>query len=359
MKHTALYQKHKSLGAKFTGFHGWEMPLEYSGVVHEHEAVRKAAGLFDIGHMGLIEVGGSDSAAFLRRMLTFRAETLPVDRARYGFLLNERAGIIDDLMVYRLNEDRFLLCVNSGNADRDLEWLRGHARGFEAILVDDSPDTAILSLQGPASWDIAKKALGVDPASFKYHAFMNSTYSGTGYILSKTGYTGEKGFEIFIHNHTVEAIWDGLMEAGKEFGLVPCGLGARDTLRLEMGYLLHGDDADEETNPIEAGYEGAVDLGNTDFIGYDALVKARTEGVSRRLAGLVLKEKGVPRHGCKILAGGTEVGVVTSGNFSPMLKTGIALGYIKTGAPADGLTIDIHDRPHAAEVVGLPFYMKT
>lgn len=358
MKHTSLYEKHGSLGARFTEFHGWEMPLEYAGIVHEHEAVRRAAGLFDIGHMGLIEVGGRDSAPFLCRMLTFCAESLAVDHARYAFLLNERAGIMDDLMVYRLNEERFLLCVNSGNMDKDLAWLREHANGYEAILIDDSPDTAILSLQGPNSWEIARKALGVDPASFKYHTFINSTYSGTGYILSKTGYTGEKGFEIFIHNHTAPAIWAGLMEAGKEYGLVPCGLGARDTLRLEMGYLLHGNDADEDTNPIEAGYEAAVEFENEAFIGRDTLVRVRDEGVSRRLTGLVLKEKGVPRHGCRILAGNAEVGVVTSGNFSPMLKTGIALGYLNAGAPTGGLSIDIHGRPHAAEVVELPFYKK-
>jgi len=358
MKRTALYEKHKALGAKFIEFHGWEMPLEYSGVVHEHEAVRKAAGIFDIGHMGTIEVGGEDSRAFLAHALTLRPEAIPVDSARYAFMLNGRGGIRDDLMVYRLNEERYLLCVNSATTEGDLEWLKDQGSGFRAILIDDSPDTALLALQGPASWDIARAALGIDPAGFKYHCFVNSNFHGTGYILSKTGYTGEKGFEIFIHKKFVGALWDLLMETGASHGLVPCGLGARDTLRLEMGYLLNGNDADEDTNPIEAGYEGMVDFGNEEFTGRDALLKIKSEGPKRKLVGLALKEKGVPRHGCAVLSGGEVAGVVTSGNFSPTLKKGIALAYIRTAAPAGVLQIVIHDRPHEAEVVELPFYKK-
>ena len=358
MKHTALFERHKALGAKFVEFHGWEMPLEYTGVVKEHEAVRGAAGLFDVGHMGVIEVGGADSVRFLSRVLTLRPDAIPVNYARYAFLLNGSGGIIDDLMAFRLNEDRFLLVVNASNAERDLAWLREQDREFGAVLIDDSPDTAILALQGPASWDIAREAFGIEPASLKYHSFANSQFMGTGYILSKTGYTGEKGFEIYIHNHTVERLWDALFEAGKPYGLVPCGLGARDTLRLEMGYLLHGSDADETTNPIEAGLEGAIDFGNEGFIGRDAVLRAKAEGTAKSLVGLTLTEKGVPRHGCRILAGGEEVGAVTSGNFSPSLKKGIALGYLRTGAPREGLSIDIHGKPHEAVLTALPFYRK-
>lgn len=346
------------MGAKLTQFHSWEMPLEYSGVVHEHEAVRKAAGLFDIGHMGVIEVGGSDSLAFLRRVLTIRPGIMDIDSTRYSFMLNGRGGVIDDLIAFRLNEERFLLVVNAAAADKDLAWLRENARGYDAILIDDSPDTAVLALQGPASWDIVREALGIDPAGFKYGRFVNSSFDGTGYILSKTGYTGERGFEIYIHNHTVERLWDRLIEVGTSKGLVPCGLGARDTLRLEMGYLLNGDDVDEDTTPIEAGYERVIDFENEEFIGRDALLKQRNEGVSRRLTALKLTEKGVPRRGCRILAGLEEIGSVTSGNFSPMLKSGIALGYVRSGAPSEGLSIEIHDKVHPAEVVELPFYRK-
>jgi glycine cleavage system T protein (aminomethyltransferase) len=346
------------MGAKLTEFHGWEMPLEYSRVVHEHEAVRTAAGLFDISHMGVIEVGGADSLAFLRRVLTIRPGAMSVDNSKYSFMLNERGGIIDDLIAYRLNDERFLLVVNAAAADKDLAWLRSKSVGLDAIVIDDSPDTAILALQGRTSWDVVKDALGIDPASFKYGTFVNSTFEGTGFILSKTGYTGERGFELFIHNHTVERLWDTLIEAGKPRGLVPCGLGARDTLRLEMGYLLSGVDTDEDTTPIEAGYARVVDFENEEFIGRDALLKQKEAGPSRELAGLRLLENGVPRHGCRILAGGSQVGTVTSGNFSPMLKTGIALGYLKSGTTRDGLSIEIHDKAHAAEVVELPFYRK-
>ncbi len=358
MRHTALFERHKALGAKLVEFHGWEMPLEYSGVVKEHEAVRTAAGLFDVSHMGVIEVGGADSVRFLSRVLTLRPDAIPVNYARYAFLLNGKGGIIDDLMAFRLTEDRFLLVVNASNAEKDLAWLREQDRGFEAVLIDDSPDTAILALQGPASWEIAREAFGIEPASLKYHSFANSQFMGTGYILSKTGYTGEKGFEIYIHNHTVERLWDKLMEVGMEYGLVPCGLGARDTLRLEMGYLLHGNDADEETNPIEAGNEAAIDFENTGFIGREALLKVKAEGPAKNLVGLILKEKGVPRHGCRIIAGGSDAGVVTSGNFSPTLKQGIALGFLKAGAPREGLSIEIHGKPHEAVLTALPFYRR-
>ena len=358
MKRTALFDKHTALGAKMVEFHGWEMPLEYSGIIREHEAVRTGAGLFDVSHMGVIEVGGADSARFLGRALTLRPDTIPVNFARYAFLLNGKGGIIDDLMVFRLNDDRFLLVVNASNAEKDLAWLREKDKGFEAVLIDDSPDTAILALQGPASWDIAREAFGIEPASMKYRSFANSQFMGTGYILSKTGYTGEKGFEIYIHNHTVERLWDRLFEVGKEYGLMPCGLGARDTLRLEMGYLLHGSDADENTNPIEAGYEAAIDFENEGFIGRDALVRVKESGPARNLVGLTLVEKGVPRSGCRILAAGREAGVVTSGNFSPVLKKGIALGYVSAGAPREGLSIEIHGQPHEAALTQLPFYKR-
>ncbi len=358
MRHTQLIEKHRVLGAKLMDFQGWEMPLEYSGVVHEHEAVRAAAGLFDISHMGVIEVGGAESIEFLRRVLTIRPARMDVDSAKYAFLLNERGGIIDDLIAYRLNEERFLLVVNAAAAQKDIEWLKDKASGREAILIDDSPDTAILALQGPASWRIVRDALDIDPAGFKYGRFINSKFDGTGYILSKTGYTGERGFELFIHIHKVERMWEHLLEKGRDKGLVPCGLGARDTLRLEMGYLLSGQDTDEDTTPIEAGYERVIDFDNTDFMGREALVRQRDKGISRILKALKLVEKGVPRTGCRILTGDEHVGTVTSGNFSPMLKTGIAIGYVRTGAPMDGLSIEIHDKKHRAEVVELPFYRK-
>ncbi|MGC2425067.1 MAG: glycine cleavage system aminomethyltransferase GcvT, partial [Nitrospirota bacterium] len=254
MKRPHLYERHKELGAKFVEFGGWEMPLEYSGAVKEHMAVRTSAGLFDVSHMGVIEVGGADSIEILKRALTFSPDSLKPDRARYAFLLNEKGGAKDDLMTFRLNEDRFILVVNASNREKDLNWLKDIGRDFEAVLIDDSPDTCILALQGPASWQIAEDAFGVKPSEFPYHSFITFEFSGTGVMLSKTGYTGEKGFEIYVHRAIAGDVWDLVLEKGEKYGILPCGLAARDTLRLEMGYLLYGNDITEDISPIEAGY---------------------------------------------------------------------------------------------------------
>ncbi len=357
MARSPLYDRHKALNAKFLDFHGWEMPLEYSGSVKEHTAVRTAAGIFDVSHMGVIEVGGADSIQFLERALTFAPESLKPDHARYAFLLNEKGGIKDDLMVFRLNEERFILVVNASNREKDLNRLRGIGRDFRAVLIDDSPDSCILALQGPASWEIASSTFGIKPSGFPYHSFINFVFSGSGVILSKTGYTGEKGFEVYAHRKVAGAIWDLLLERGKNSGILPCGLAARDTLRLEMGYLLYGNDIDEDTSPIEAGYSNFIDLENEKFIGRNALLKIKEKGPGRRLVGLALTDPGVPRRGCPVTSGGKEIGVVTSGNFSPSLHKGIAMAYIPATGINDGAII-IRGRAHAAEVVEFPFYRK-
>jgi len=359
MNRTWLFDRHKALGAKFFDFYGWEMPLEYSGVVSEHEAVRFAAGVFDVSHMGIIEVGGEGSAELMRHALTLLPESMEVDSACYTLMLNEDGGLVDDLMAYRLNDDRFLLCVNSKSTAKDTKRLQDLARDYHAILVDDSPETAILAIQGPASWDVVNEVFGVDPASFKYHHFINSKYEGTGYILAKSGYTGERGFEVFVHKKAAGKLWDDILRVGEKHHLLPCGLGARDTLRLEMGYILYGNDADENTSPIEAGLMHAVDENNEDFIGREALMDLKNKKPERRLIALELLQRGVPRQGCSILSGGEDVGVVTSGNFSPILKKGIALGYIGTDVPDDGLEVVIRDKRHVARVVEPPFYRKS
>jgi len=358
MKRTWLYDRHKALGAKFFNFYGWEMPLEYSGVVSEHEAVRFAAGVFDVSHMGVIEVGGEQSEEFLGKALSILPEKIAVDTARYALMLNHEGGIVDDLMVYRLTDTRFLLCVNSKSANKDTLWLQDIAKDYDTILVDDSPDTAILAVQGPASWEVVSEVFGIDPASFKYHHFINSEHDGTGYILSKSGYTGERGFEVFVHKKTAVRLWDEILLAGEKHHLLPCGLGARDTLRLEMGYILYGNDADENTSPLEAGLMFAVDEENTDYIGREALAELREKGPARRLVAMELLQRGVPRQGCRIFSGNDDVGVVTSGNFSPVLKKGIALGYIPSGVPVDNLSIVIRDKRHVVKVVEPPFYRK-
>ncbi len=360
MAKSPLYDRHKALQAKFLDFHGWEMPLEYAGAVREHTAVRTAAGIFDVSHMGVIEIGGADSIDFLSRVLTFRPDSLKPDHASYTFLLNGKGGIKDDLVVFRLNEERFILVVNASNREKDLNWLRDVGRDFRAILIDDSPDTCILALQGPASWEIASDAFGVNPAEFPYHSFVNFAFSGSGVMLSKTGYTGEKGFEIYAHRKVAKELWDLLLEKGGKFGIMPCGLAARDTLRLEMGYLLYGNDIDENTNPIEAGYASFIDFENKRFIGRDALLKIKEKGTKRRLAGLVLTEPGVPRRGCPIALREREIGAVTSGNFSPSLHKGIAMAYIPASPPdaSQAVKVVIRGKSHAAELVEFPFYRK-
>ncbi len=337
------------------------MPLEYAGAVKEHTAVRTAAGLFDVSHMGVIEVGGADGIRFLARAITFNPESLSPGHARYAFLLNEKGGIRDDLMVFRLNEERFILVVNASNREKDLNWLKETGKDFRAVLIDDSPDTCIIALQGPASWDIASEAFGIKPSEFPYHSFINFEFSGSGIILAKAGYTGEKGFEIYAHRKIAGAIWDLLLEKGKKFGIMPCGLAARDTLRLEMGYLLYGNDIDENTSPIEAGYSNFIDFENENFIGRDALLKIKEEGPRRRLVGLSLTEPGVPRRDCPVTLEGQEIGIVTSGNFSPSLHKGIAMAYIPARHPdsARAVTITIRGKAHMAEIAEFPFYRKT
>jgi aminomethyltransferase len=356
MKRPHLFERHKGLGAKFVEFGGWEMPLEYSGAVKEHMAVRNSAGLFDVSHMGVIEVGGADSIQLLKRALTFSPDSLKQDRARYAFLLNEKGGAKDDLMAFRLNEERFILVVNASNREKDLNWLKDIGRDFEAVLIDDSPDTCILALQGPASWQIAEDAFGVKPVEFPYHSFVTIESSGTGVMLSKTGYTGEKGFEVYVHRTIAGDVWDLVLEKGEKYGILPCGLAARDTLRLEMGYLLYGNDITEDISPIEAGYLNFIDFGNEKFIGRDALLKIKEQRPDKRLMGLVLKEPGVPRHGYPVTSGGREIGAVTSGNFSPSLHKGIAMAYIPAGV-TDAAVV-IRGKAHAAEAVELPFYRK-
>ncbi len=335
--------------------------MEYSGAVKEHTAVRTAAGLFDVSHMGVIEVGGADSIQLLARALTFSPESLKPDHAQYAFLLNENGGIRDDLMAFRLNEERFILVVNASNRERDLNWLKETGKDFRAVLIDDSPDTCIIALQGPASWDIASETFGIKPSEFPYHSFINFEFSGSGVILAKTGYTGEKGFEIYAHRKIAGSIWDLLLEQGKKFGIMPCGLAARDTLRLEMGYLLHGNDIDENTNPIEAGYSNFIDFENENFIGRGAIIKIKEDGPERRLVGLSLTEPGVPRRGCQVILEGQEIGIVTSGNFSPSLHRGIAMAYLPARhlESARDVAVIIHGKAHTAEIVEFPFYRKT
>ncbi len=350
---TPLYHEHEKLGARIVDFHGWEMPVWYTGIKEEHLAVRNSAGLFDASHMGEIWVSGKESAPFLNRVLTRDIPAMPKNRVLYSFFLNEQGGIIDDLTVYCVEPgESYMLCVNASNTENDLRWITGQNR--EGALIEDrSSQTALIALQGPDADRILKDYLDFDPDILKNYTFtMLATAQYGDIMISKTRYTGAGGVEIFLPSEKAPGLWSSLVERGAR----PCGLGARDTLRLEMGYPLHGNDIDETTTPIEAGLSFAVDLNKSGFIGQEALKRQSEQGVSRRLRGLVLKERGVPRQGFECMKNGQKVGTVTSGSVSPVLGTGIALAYLdKSVEEKDEVDIIVRDKHLKSTVVRPPF----
>lgn len=350
---TPLYHEHEMLHAKIVDFHGWEMPVWYTGIREEHLATRKSAGIFDASHMGEIWVRGKESVPFLDRILTRNVPAMPKHRVLYSFFLNERGGIIDDLTVYCVEPgELYMLCVNASNTPGDLAWIRKQNHG-NAVIEDRSPETALLALQGPDSARIMKDSMDFDLDSLKSFTFTILASRQYGDIMiSKTGYTGAGGVEIFLPSDKAAGLWSSLVENGA----FPCGLGARDTLRLEMGYPLHGNDIDETTTPLEASLSFAVNLEKPGFIGREALQEQSRNGVSRRLRGLVLKERGVPRQGCICMKNSRQVGVVTSGSVSPVLGTGIALAYLdKTVEEKDEVEVVVREKHLKAAVVRPPF----
>ncbi|MFY9398511.1 MAG: glycine cleavage system aminomethyltransferase GcvT [Desulfomonilia bacterium] len=350
---TPLYREHERLKARIVDFHGWEMPVWYTSIREEHLAVRNAAGIFDASHMGEIWVRGPKSVPFLERILTRRVSPMNPGRVLYGFLLNERGGIIDDLTIYCVEPgSSYLLCVNASNTDTDYRWITGN--NLEgAQVADESPSTALIALQGPDADRILKECVGFDAGVLRNYTFSRLDHGEYGDIMvSRTGYTGSGGVEIFLAADRAPSLWSDLVARGAR----PCGLGARDTLRLEMGYPLHGNDIDETTTPLEAGLDFAVDLDKPSFTGLDALKDQLSRGLTRRLRGLVLKDRGVPRQGCPCVKDGSEVGAVTSGSVSPVLNTGIALAYLDTAVEEqDEIEVVVRDRHLRATVVKPPF----
>ncbi|OGR83078.1 MAG: hypothetical protein A2636_05155 [Elusimicrobia bacterium RIFCSPHIGHO2_01_FULL_64_10] len=352
-KRTALHGWHRSQGARFTDFAGWEMPVQYAGVVPEHLAVRSCAGLFDVSHMGQIFVEGAGAFEFLQKLCTNDVSKCPPGKAIYSHLCNPKGGVIDDIFVYCLRRDRYLVVVNAATISKDFAWMRGHvSSGVE--LTDASGDYGMVAVQGPAAERALPASLGPAP---RRHELTEIFRNGKSVFLCRTGYTGEDGFEIVAPNEIVEATVKEVMETGREAGIVPCGLGARDTLRLEAGYLLYGSDVDDGRTPLEAGLPWVVKFDKGDFIGREALAEQKEKGTEMRLAAFKLSERGVPRHGSAIFRGGLEAGRVTSGTFSPTLEAGIALGYVP--GPADGpWSIQCLSRRVPAQAVRLPFYAR-
>ncbi|HEX2056622.1 MAG TPA: glycine cleavage system aminomethyltransferase GcvT [Nitrospiraceae bacterium] len=364
MKHTPLYETHRAAGAKLADFAGWEMPIQYSGVVDEYHTVRTQAGLFDVSHMGRIAVTGPGSLQFLQRLTTNDVSRLPVGHSHYSMVCNEQGGIKDDVFVYAVAPEEFLVCVNASNREKIVTWMQAHLLSSDDCRITDrSDELAQLALQGPSSRSILSALNVAGLAELKPRQLLATTVVEDAGLITRTGYTGELGYELYYPARSAPKLWDSLMEIGRPKGLKPAGLGARDLLRLEMAYLLYGNDIDEATTPMEASAEWVVQLKKDHFIGQAALVSQQAAGPLRRLVPFELLEQAVPRHGCIIL--GTEgkdrpIGTVTSGNFSPLLKKGIGLGYVPPAlsAPGTKLSIDIRGKIIPAAVVKAPFYRK-
>ncbi|OGS25422.1 MAG: hypothetical protein A2314_06790 [Elusimicrobia bacterium RIFOXYB2_FULL_50_12] len=352
-KKTCLFDEHQKLHARFTEFGGWDMPVFYTTIMEEHAAVRNNAGLFDTSHMGEITVGGAGAVAFLNRMTTVNVPAITEGQARYGFLLNEAGGVIDDLIIYRRSDD-FLLIVNASNADKDFEWLRQHQT--PDATMERLNDLCLLALQGPASEKILQPLIRENLEELKYYYSVKPTFkslSPSFAFLARTGYTGEDGFEILVNSSSAVPLWNALLAAGAK----PCGLGCRDTLRLEAGMPLHGHEIDETTTPLEAGL-GRTIFWDKEFIGKQALIAQKEKGLSKFLTAFRMAG-GIPRAHCAIMINGRVAGQVVSGTFSPTLKTGIGMGFVNRQLES-GTKIDIiiHDQPRAAEIVRRPFYKR-
>jgi len=362
MKQLHLAQVHRSLGAEIMPFAGWEMPIKYTSVAEEHLAVRNAVGLFDISHMGEFRVAGKEATAFLQRVTSNDISKLKIGSAHYTTILNERGGTKDDVLVYRLGEQEFMLVCNAANVEKIGTWLTQHA-GKEVEVKDITMSTILLALQGPRAQEVLQQLTGFELPQLKRFKATLMEVAGVQVIVSRTGYTGEDGFELYITDEPAsnptrgKKLYDALLQAGERFGIKPCGLGARDTTRLEAGMCLYGHELTEQITPLEALINFVVKFEKGEFIGRERLLEQKAAGLKRARMGLRMLEAGVPRRDYGIFKDGEKVGTITSGTFSPLLKVGIAMGYappdLKVG---DQVTVEIHGKRRAAEVVSCPFY---
>ena len=358
---TPLADVHRTLGARLISFGGWLMPVQYRGIVEEHRAVRERAGLFDLSHMGELFVEGPEAGIALAGALVTNPPSLAVGRAHYSMICNADGGILDDLIVYRLADERFLVVANASNAQRVSDALVERLTGFRAVLDDRALATALIAIQGPAAAAILAPLVDVDLESLRYYAIAEDRFQDAPVLVARTGYTGEDGFELFVEWARAGSVWAALTAAGADAGLVPVGLGARDTLRLEAGMPLYGNELDERSTPFEAGLGRVVKLDKEkDFTGRAALERVARDGPARRLVGLVIRGRGIARHGHPVHAGERLTGTVTSGTHSPTLGMPIAMAYVTPGdgEPGTILEVGIRDQRVAAEVVPLPFYRR-
>jgi len=361
-RRTPLYGRHVALGARMAEFAGFWMPIHYrAGQVAEHRAVRKSAGLFDVSHMGRFEFAGAGAAEVLDLLTPSPISRLETGRALYTALTTEEGTFVDDVLVYRLSDERFLMVVNAANVEKDRRWIEQHGSEFAVRFQDRSDEGALLALQGPASRAIlARIAQGFDPERLRYYRVAEGSVAGRAAVVSRTGYTGEIGFEIFVGRDDAEDVWEALLEAGRPEGIEPAGLGARDTLRLEAGLPLYGHEIDETIDVLEAGLEFIVDWNKPRFIGKERLEAVRRSGPRRRRVGFVVEGRGIARAGYPMRHGGKVAGRVTSGTWAPTLERAIGMGYLPTGAsePGTPIEVDIRNRAVPAVVVALPFYRR-
>lgn len=361
MKNTALVNKHIELGAKMVPFAGFNMPVQYEGVNAEHETVREHVGVFDVSHMGEFLVTGEGAKDLLQYVTTNDISVMTPGRAQYNCMPNGNGGIVDDLIIYMFEENKYLLVVNASNIEKDWNWISQHNK-FGAELRDLSGEYSLLAIQGPKAVEAMQSLTSVDLSAIKYYHFEVADFAGLdNIIISATGYTGSGGFEIYCKNDQAEQVWDKVFEAGANFGIKPIGLAARDTLRLEMGFCLYGNDIDDSTSPLEAGLGWITKLNKGEFIDSDRLAKQKEEGVKRKLIGFELIDRGIPRHDYPIVdANGHMIGKVTSGTMAPSLKKAIGLGYVETqyATPDSEIFIEVRNKSLKAKVVKLPFYKK-
>jgi glycine cleavage system T protein (aminomethyltransferase) len=360
LKKTPLNAIEHELGGKMVDFGGWELPVQFAGIIEEHNAVRQRAGLFDVSHMGEVEVRGPRSVEFLQRMTCNDVAKLEPGRCQYNGLLYPNAGFVDDILIYDMGKDEFFIVVNASNSDKDFEWLKDNAGDFDVRVDNRSAEYAQLALQGPLSEKILQPLTTVPLSTMKYYRFERGKMNRVDVIISRTGYTGEDGFEIYVAPEHATGLLQLILDTGKPFGILPCGLGARDTLRLEAKMALYGNDIDHTTTPLEADLAWIVKLEKGEFFGREVLQREKAEGAKRKLVGFEMVDRGIARHGYSVVENGEEIGIVTSGTHSPTLKKAIGLAYVPPGRSAIGseLTVVLRGKEAKARVVATPFYKR-
>ena len=358
LKTTPLTHVHKELGGKLVPFAGWQMPIQFQGVIQEHQCIRDGVGIFDVSHMGEIEIQGPSAKSLIQKLVTNDIDSMHDNQALYTLMCLENGGVVDDLLVHRFSENHYFLCVNASNAEKDYQWILKNAGSYDAKVRNTSQETAQLAVQGKFSEALLQKLCDTALNEIEYYHYKKAKIQNFESIIARTGYTGEDGFEVYVDSNHAESVFRAILSAGEEFNLQPIGLGARDTLRMEMGYALYGNEINEQSKPLEAGLGWVIKLGKDDFIGRAELKKQKDAGNARKLVGVRLLGRGVPRPHYRVLKNGAPVGELTSGTFSPSLNTGIGLCYVSSEYAKPGTELDVEIRKTSvpAEVVKLPFF---